>query len=259
MNKTIKILVMNIGNPSVERAHRQAEWLQNRNEDIFFLTETKNSKGCNYLSDAFSSNQVGLHSVFDSYNVDFPKSTTGDYGVMCLSKPHIANSYTPFESNDQYHCRHLENDIIINNQLLHTVCLYVPSRDQSKKKIIRKKIFLEKAMQCIRKSNNVSTIICGDFNIVDRNHIPHYSTFKDWEYKFYEELIELGFVDTYRHCNPETNEHSWVGRTGDGYRYDYCFVSKDMLSKIVDCHFVHETRIDKLTDHSALKIEIAIE
>jgi len=53
VNKEIKILSLNIGNPSLERAKRQCEWLKERPEDIFVLTETKCSGGCEYIENFF--------------------------------------------------------------------------------------------------------------------------------------------------------------------------------------------------------------
>lgn len=258
MKKSIKFLIMNIGNPSLERAQKQVEWIKNRDEDVFFLTETKNSKGCNYIANSFScsKNLLNLNNV--ELNVSFPKSITGDYGVMCISKYQIVSSNLPFGVENQYHCRYLENDISINNEFLKTVSLYVPSRDSSYEKIIRKKNFLELTLENIKRIGNIPTIICGDLNIIDRNHIPSYSSFKKWEYEFYDNLVDIGFIDLYRYCHPQKNEYSWVGRTGDGYRYDYCFVSKSLSNRIIDCRFVHETRNNKLTDHSALVVEMEI-
>lgn len=256
MKNTIKILTLNIGNPSLERAHKQVEWLKNRNEEIFILTETKNSVGCNYIEESLSAFSLDLFSSNNEMFVSFPKSSTGDYGVMCISKFPIKKCTTPYLSDNQYYCRHLETDINIYNKILHIVGLYVPSRDQSQEKIARKKIFLESTYDFITNIKNPSTIICGDLNILDRNHVPHYSIFKDWEYEFYDNLLKIGYVDAFKHCNPNRNEYSWVGRTNDGYRYDYCFVSKKLANRIVNCKFIHDTRLNHLTDHSALFLEL---
>jgi len=51
-------------------------------------------------------------------------------------------------------------------------------------------------------------------------------------------------------------EYSWIGRTGDGYRYDHCFVSHGLLSLINECRYLHEPRNFKLSDHSAMYIKI---
>jgi len=47
----LSIFCWNIANPSVERANKQADWLSKRDEDVFVLTETKNSKGCLFVED----------------------------------------------------------------------------------------------------------------------------------------------------------------------------------------------------------------
>ena len=44
-------------------------------------------------------------------------------------------------------------------------------------KIMRKKSFVDSIEKFITESRDVSRVIMGDFNILDRNHIPHYSTF----------------------------------------------------------------------------------
>ena len=84
MSIIIKIMTMNIGNPSIERARKQIEWIKNRNEDIFVLTETKNSAGCALIEEVFSEHR--LDGVQSNINVVFPRSATKDLGVMCLSK-----------------------------------------------------------------------------------------------------------------------------------------------------------------------------
>jgi exodeoxyribonuclease III len=70
---------------------------------------------------------------------------------------------------------------------------------------------------------------------------------------FYRALVaDYGFIDTYRYLHPDTVEHSWVGRTGDGYRYDHAFCSAALGATIADCRYVHQPREDRLSDHSAL-------
>lgn len=256
MSTTVKIMTMNIGNPSIERARKQIEWIKNRNEDIFVLTETKNSAGCALIEEVFSEHR--LDGVQSNINVVFPRSATKDLGVMCLSKYPIKKTEFAFKETNQYYSRYLYNEISLYKQKIKTVGLYVPSRNQTPEKIIRKKNFLEQTINSLKKLPRKSTIVCGDFNIVDRDHIPHYNTFKKWEYLFYDQLIELGYVDAFKKCNPGVQEYSWVGRTNSGYRYDYCFVSSDIQEQIVDCYFVHDTRNMRLTDHSALVVELSL-
>jgi exodeoxyribonuclease-3 len=42
---TLRLLALNIANPSPTRAQLQLAWLRERPEDVLVLSETKNSKG----------------------------------------------------------------------------------------------------------------------------------------------------------------------------------------------------------------------
>lgn len=51
-----------------------------------------------------------------------------------------------------------------------------------------------------------------------------------------------GLVDAYERCSPDEQAYSWIGRTGDGYRYDYFHVGQDLAERIRVCAYLHETR-----------------
>lgn len=256
----VRLLTMNIGNPSLERSKRQCEWLEKQNYDVLILTETKNSYGCQYISDYFFNigNTIFSLETSKKYDVNFPISSTGDLGVMIISKYDIKNKHQAFNIQNRFYSRQSQVSIEINNKLLQIIGLYIPSRDRSVNKIQRKMEFINSIKLEIINNSNCCSIIAGDFNILDKTHIPHYSTFFSWEYDFYDFLIENKYVDVYRKLNPQKLDYSWFGRTGDGYRYDYIFVSSDIASNILNCDFIHESRLNKLTDHSALFMEIDI-
>lgn len=260
MSKRVSILSLNIGNPSPERAKIQCEWLKKRPEDVFVLTETKDSRGCSSIADFFLQYGRDLFSLDTSidYNVVFPRSSTGDLGVMIVSKHPIIKKNNFFEENNIFYARQLETVISFEDRLLNIVGLYVPSRDRSEDKVNRKRSFINSIEKYIKESENSSKVIMGDLNILEREHIPHYSTFFEWEYNFYDNIRSEGYIDAYKYCNKGRQEHSWVGRTNDGYRYDYGFVSSDLKENIISCRYIHETRSDGLTDHSAIVIELDI-
>lgn len=62
--------------------------------------------------------------------------------------------------------------------------------------------------------------------------------------------------DSFRHLNPQKKDYSWVGRTGDGYRYDHCFVSNDLSSSVEKCYYLHEPRNERLSDHAAIILNL---
>jgi exodeoxyribonuclease III len=53
-------------------------------------------------------------------------------------------------------------------------------------------------------------VVIGDLNVLEPTHRPHYGTFRDWEYRLYDEFIVRGFGNAYRHVHPEGMEHSWA-------------------------------------------------
>lgn len=107
----------------------------------------------------------------------------------------------------------------------------------------------------MKEKNNIR-IVCGDLNIISKTHIPYYKFFQNWEYDFYDHLINNEFIDAYSYFNLNKKEYSWVGRTNNGYRYDYFFVAKRILGSCIHCYFDHSTRYTKLSDHSAIILEI---
>ena len=259
----LKVLTLNIGNPSLKRVKRQIEWLEKQDDDIFVLTETKLSEGCLYLEEYYDNPSMTFFNIDSTtkYYVFFPKSSTGDLGVMVISKYPIIESQTCFDTNDKYYSRLLDVTIDFNGKQIGIMGIYVPSRDSSNEKIERKKGFVIKYLNHLKKISKESEnpyIICGDLNILEKNHFPHYNNFLKWEYDFYDRFEHFGYVDAFRIKYPEKNEYSWVGRTNDGYRYDHFFVSESILNNIMDCYYIHETRKIPITDHSAMRLEINI-
>lgn len=96
--------------------------------------------------------------------------------------------------------------------------------------------------------------------MLEPGHRPHYPFFAPFEYDFYRSLVtEHGLTDTFRHLHPDAAEYSWVGRTGDGYRYDHAFCSQTLRDQLIACDYLHQPRMDKLSDHSALSVRLTVQ
>lgn len=251
MNSSLKFFIWNIGNPSIIRAKKQCIFFSKLNTDIFILTESKDSAGCQYIKDFFIKNNF-----FVDYKIPLNKF---DYAVIVASKYKF--NISTFINTCDYLPNRISSILLnINKKYFEIISLYVPSRNSSKEKILRKKTFLNQIITSLKieHSQNINRIICGDLNILERTHIPHYSTFREWEYTFYDDIINLGFIDCFKLKNPNVLDYSWIGRTGNGYRYDYAFCNKSLSNNILNCFFIHEPRINKLSDHAALILNIKI-
>ncbi len=246
----LSLLTFNIGNPSEERARRQLAWLAARDERVLVLTETKASVGCQFLADAFAA---------AGYHVTFPVPEPGEYGVMIVSQVH-AQPDGFGESLRYLPARVAAVTLPTPAGPVQVIGAYVPSRDAGPEKTERKKAWLAACRAALAaRDSAVPAVLLGDLNILEPGHQPHYPFFAPFEYDFYRCLsAEHGFTDAFRHLHPDVAEHSWVGRTGDGYRYDHVFCSAVLAPSIAGCKYVHEPRADRLSDHSALTARLTL-
>jgi exodeoxyribonuclease-3 len=253
LSKLLAFFCWNVANPSLRRAQMQAPWLLLQPADVLILSECKNSRGCQFL-EAYLRDH--------GYQVVFPTPEGNEYGVLIASKYRIDAIEWSSSANhlrSRVVCVSLRHPSLRAN--LEIIGIYVPSRDQIYEKRERKRRFIHRLLAVLdERANHPYRVCCGDFNVVEPNHIPRYgSIFRDWEYGFYRELTDCDLRDVFRHLNPEACEYSWVGRTGDGYRYDHCFVSTDLLPLVRTCHYLHTPREARLSDHSALVMQLSME
>lgn len=247
----LSLLTLNIANPSPERAERQLGWLGSRDEDVLVLTETKDSAGCQLLADAFSES---------GYHVNYPKPDYGDYGVMIASRVQARTS--DFGDRIGYlPSRIAAVTLPAPSGPIQILGAYVPSRDASVEKTARKRKWLAACNAALASRNPTrATVFLGDLNVLEPDHQPRYRFFAPFEYDFYRQLTDdCGLIDAFRALHPERIEHSWVGRTGDGYRYDHVHCTADLAAALVSCDYLHQPRVDRLSDHSAVSVRLAIE
>ncbi|OMI33551.1 endonuclease/exonuclease/phosphatase [Streptomyces sparsogenes] len=246
---TLDVLTFNLNNPGRERAERQLEYLATRPEPVLVLTETADSVGCDLLETKFRA---------AGYEVVFPRPPVrGERGAMIVSRL-AARSGLPGLS----YLPHRAVSVTVDTEEgpVDIVGLYVPSRDASPAKTERKTRFLDACSAELPSGAVGARLILGDFNVLEPTHIPRYRFFKPFEYRFYGWFAETGYVDAFRTLHPDALEYSWVGRTGDGYRYDHAHVSARLATRLRCCSYIHEVRTgpDRLTDHSALSLSLAL-
>jgi exodeoxyribonuclease-3 len=240
----LSFLTFNIGNPSEQRAERQLDWLAGRPEHVFVLTEAKASAGCRLLETAFTT--AGWH-------VSYPVPAPGEYGVMIISR--VRAEPGDFGERVGYlPSRAASVALPAPAGPIEIIGAYVPSRDAGLEKTERKRKWLAACLAALAgRDPALPAVLLGDLNVLEPGHQPRYPFFVPFEYDFYRALsADHGLADIFRHLYPDAVEHSWVGRTGDGYRYDHAFCSVSLAQSIGSCGYVHEPRVSGLSDHSAL-------
>jgi exodeoxyribonuclease III len=248
----VKILNWNIRNPSPGRARKQAEWLLQTHAEIIILTEARHSDGGRFLCDWLASY---------GFNIFFPHFSERDYGVIVATRGfdcqnlELGLDFLPYRSVC-IECKTQIGDVEI-------LGLYVPSRGAQERRNFDKKKFQEQITDWLYTNSNEKVnrnmIITGDLNVIERNHWPSYPLFGDWEYEFYESFLHCHLMDAYRLVHPTTQDYSWFGRKGCGYRFDHFFVSDGLSQQIIDCSYLHDAREKDLSDHSSMLLTLSLE
>lgn len=152
---------------------------------------------------------------------------------------------------------------------IQVVNLYVPNGNRNEERLQYKLDFystlLEKSSAFA--NDRVPSIICGDFNVAHQDIDVSKPELKRGvsgllpaERQWIDRLLDLGFVDSYRHLYPEEKDaYSWWpaspgGRHWDrGWRFDYIFVQRSFSDAIAAANLHKEIQ---LSDHCPIGITL---
>ena len=98
-------------------------------------------------------------------------------------------------------------------------------------------------------------LIIGDMNCGIPYSDSDSKTFLATQY--YQDLLQTGWIDSWRSRNKEGREFSWVSpRTGNRFRYDQILASADFDNRIKAIKYDHNPRQAGISDHSLIILEI---
>ncbi|MFI6813296.1 endonuclease/exonuclease/phosphatase family protein [Nonomuraea sp. NPDC050328] len=245
----LSVLTVNVGAASRDRAERILAWLATRPEHVILLTETSAGAGTAHLLDAFA--RAGW-AVVNTPDV-------GDRGAALVSRIALADEQ-PSLSGITVAGRVATAWLDTQPQVL-VASVYIPSRDRSQDKVDRKQQFtasLLRAVQELPERAREHLVLGGDYNSISRTHEPRHPGFLAFEYALLDALSDHGMVDAHDLLHPGAQPHSWIGRTGDGYRYDYLHVGSALRGTVTEAAYLHDTREQSLTDHAAVTMTLQI-
>jgi exonuclease III len=215
------------------------------------ITEVGTGPGGHALTGALA--ELGYHSVLA------PEPAAPDYRTVLASRGPVL---IPVASGiDVLPHRGPAAAVDFAGQAVGLLGLYVPSRGPQQRRNQNKRAFQDAvaaALPSFLARFEGPVIVAGDLNIVEPGHIPHLPVFGDWEYRFYRSLTNAGMTDAYRAKHPDTADHSWFGRSGNGYRIDHIFVSQQHQAQVIDCAYRHAPRHQGLTDHAAMTLTLTL-
>ena len=230
--------------------------LETMNPDILCLQETKAQD--DQVQEALKDLE-GYHII--------PNSAVkkGYSGVAILSKvaPLSVTRDMAIEEHDQEGrviCAEFESFYVVN--------VYVPNSKNDLSRLEYRKGWDADFLSYLKKLDDVKpVIVCGDFNVAHKEidlarpkaNYNKSAGFTQTEIDGMDNYIKAGFIDTFRHLNPEKVKYSWWSYRGGardrnvGWRIDYFLISKTITSNLKNAEIHNEARG---SDHCAVSIDI---
>ena len=257
----MKIVSWNV-NSVRARLENILNYIKDSKPDILFLQEIKTEE---------VTFPVGAFKKFGY--VSYVHGQKSYNGVAFLSKIKIDNIKTDLIDDKRKQSRVITGEIKINHKIVKLINIYVPNGNPiNTDKYEYKKEWLTLFNKNIKNylKHNSNIIISGDFNIIpeeidvyDSKRYENDALFKIEIRKKFRELINLGFIDVFRHLKKKKRDYTfWDYFAGSwekdyGMRIDHFLVSNNILDKIKSININKKPRSKiKPSDHTPIEIEI---
>ena len=160
--------------------------------------------------------------------------------------------------------------ITLEFEKFYMVNIYTPNSKRELERLDYRQVWEDEIRKYLLDLNKTKPVImCGDLNVAHKEiDLKNPKTnrgnagFTDEERQKMTELLDAGFVDTFRYLYPEKeNSYSWwsyMGRAREknvGWRIDYFIASKDIENKIIEASIYPEIMG---SDHCPVGLEIRI-
>ena len=160
--------------------------------------------------------------------------------------------------------------ITLEFEKFYMVDIYTPNSKRELERLDYRQVWEDEIRKYLLKLNETKPVImCGDLNVAHKEiDLKNPKTnrgnagFTDEERNKMTELLNVGFVDTFRYLYPDKEEqYSWwsyMGRAREknvGWRIDYFIVSEDVKEKIIDAKIYPEVMG---SDHCPVGLDISI-
>lgn len=257
--RRVRMLCWNVNGIRALRNKGFLDWLAGESPDIMCLQETKVQQ--EQLPDDLR--QVdGYHTYWE-----FP-DRKGYSGVATLSKnkPLSVQNGLGIERFD------VEGRAIISEYPGFTLLnVYFPNGKMGPERLQYKLDFYEAFLDIIQgmRKQGRRLVICGDVNTAHKpidiarpKENEKVSGFLPIERAWIDKLVDLGYVDTFRHFNKEPGQYTWWDlKTGArqrnvGWRIDYFIISEDLVPSLESAFILHDV---PGSDHCPIGIVLALE
>ena len=220
--------------------------------DIFCINESK------VLEEQFDYRPDGYHMYLN------PAEKKGYSGVLVFSKKEPLNVTYGMGIDEHDHEGRL---ITLEYKDFYLVSVYVPNVKRELERLDYRMVWEDDFRAYVKKLEEKKPIvICGDMNVAHeeidiKNAKANIGNagFTYEERGKMTELLNAGFIDTYRYYNPTSELYTWWSYLGKarekdvGWRIDYFLVSKDIINKVTKTYIYRDIMG---SDHCPIGIDI---
>jgi Exonuclease III len=213
------------------------ENISNHNPDIIVLTEFRTN------NESYISSHL-MNSGYPYRITSNPPEKTN--GIFIASKTHIkeiSKDYTQPEVSFRW------LDVYLEQYDIRILGIHIPGYGDK----WGKEQFWQNVIDFALLKKNEKIIMIGDYNTglkADAEGTP----FKCSEYMV--KLNVTGWIDSWRYLNPIKKDYTWYSNANNGFRLDYAYITQSLKDRLKAAYHSHEERINKVSDHSSLILEI---
>lgn len=157
--------------------------------------------------------------------------------------------------------------ITVEYEDFYLICAYVPNSKKELERLDYRMIWEDDMRSYMKElEKNKPVILCGDLNVAHKEidiknakANERSAGFTIEERNKFTELLESGFIDTFRYFHPDEIKYSWwsymfkAREKNAGWRLDYFVVSKSLINRIEDSH-IHNEIFG--SDHCPISLDI---
>ena len=239
------------------------DYLNKFSPNILLMQEIKTEEK-NFPFNEFE--DLGYHSyVFGqkSYN-----------GVAIISKKKLENVSTDIIKDKLKQARTISAEFEFKKRKILVINIYTPNGNPvDTEKYDYKKKWLDDLTKLLKKlgQKNENIILSGDFNIIPAaEDVYNAKSFEDDALfrleirKKYREILNMGYVDSYRHKYPDTEGYTFwdymrgAWQKNNGMRIDHFLLSNSLINILKNVSINKTPRgKEKPSDHTPIEIELA--
>ena len=195
-------------------------------------------------------------------------------GVAIISKKKLENVSTDIIKDKLKQARTISAEFEFKKRKILVINIYTPNGNPvDTEKYDYKKKWLNDLTKVLKKlgQKNENIILSGDFNIIPAaEDVYNAKSFEDDALfrleirKKYREILNMGYVDSYRHKYPDTEGYTFwdymrgAWQKNNGMRIDHFLLSNSLINILKNVSINKTPRgKEKPSDHTPIEIELA--